>query len=54
MGRGSKEVVMGGLVGEEPGEETVTTGSGANSKDIQGWCGVRVSDVGNDSFLPKR
>ena len=47
-------MVMGGLVGEEPGKETVTTGSGDNSKEIQGWGGVRLSDMGNDSFLPKR
>ena len=47
-------MVTGGLAGEEPGKETVTTGSEANSKYIQGWGGARLSDVGNDIFPPKR
>ena len=54
MGRGYKGAITGGLTGEEPGEETVTTGSEANLKGIQGWGGARVSDVGNDIFPPKR
>ena len=54
VGRGYKGAITGGLTGEEPGEETVTTGSEANLKGIQGWGGARVSDVGNDIFPPKR
>ena len=54
MVRVSKGVVTGGLVVEQPGEVTVTTGSEANSKYIQGWGGARLSDVGNDIFPPKR